>query len=158
MSAAGLMRDEGGRTLLETLLVIIMVGTFFFISIERYISSARGAQEMALRVELSNLRTAVSIYTMTKGAFPESLRDLGKQKVSLTRHRMLGPGYEIEALMEINEVDAVEEELEVEMRDSYLMGMMQDEHGYPTDVFKNRFDYDPATGRVHSSTAGYKSW
>jgi hypothetical protein len=42
--------------------------------------------------------------------------------------------------------------------DQYLKSRALDQNGYPVDPFGQRYLYNPALGRVTSSTRGYENW
>ncbi len=129
------IKNQQGRTLFETLLVIIMVAILMLIAIERFWTSARFAQEAALQIELANVRRAVSFYLITKGRLPESLRQMTQEKVVVPK-----------------------QDTPIMLEWPYIQSMSADEEGYLLDTFGNRYIYDPKTGMVKSGTKGYEMW
>ncbi len=132
--------DQRGRTLFETLLVLVLVSILMYTFIERYTSSIRTIKENALILELSNLRTAINMYATINGRLPSSLKDLVAEEIVVTKQDLKG------------------EEFKIVFRGRYVEAMTVDEEGYPVDAFGNRFFYDPETGSVHSTTEGYERW
>lgn len=129
------INGQQGRTLLESLLVLIMVAFFLLIAVEKFWTSAYMAREAALNIELANIRRAVNLYIITKGKIPESLKQLIKEQVVIPKHDVL-----------------------VRMEWPYIQNMSLDEEGYPLDPFGNRFVYDAKNGKVKSGTKGYEMW
>ena len=129
------LNNNNGRTLFETLLVIIMVALFLLIAVERFWSSAYLAREAALRIELSNIRRAIGFYHITKGKLPDSLRQLTQEKVVVPT-----------------------QDAPIAMDWPYIQGMAVDKEGYLLDPFGNRYIYDPNTGRIKTETKGYEIW
>jgi type II secretory pathway pseudopilin PulG len=131
---------EEGRAVFETLLVLILLCLLLFFALERYVISIGTTRETALMVELSNLRTAINFFVMAKKRLPLSLNELTREKAVVTGHVIEGKEYYLV------------------IGSSYIQTMKNDEEGYPTDAFGNRFSFDPATGRLWSSTKGYETW
>lgn len=136
----GRLRSVKGRTVFSTLIVLLIISILLFHAVERYMISVRGARETALSIELSNLRTAVNFFVIAKRRLPLSTRELVREKVVLTEHVIEGKDYYLV------------------IASSYVEKMSRDPEGYPTDVFGNRFSYDPGAGRIWSSTKGYEGW
>jgi len=129
------INGQQGRTLLESLLVLIMVAFFLLIAVEKFWTSAYMAREAALNIELANIRRAVNLYIITKGKLPESLKQLVKEQIVIPKHDVL-----------------------VRMEWPYIQNMSLDNEGYPLDPFGNRFVYDAKSGKVKSGTKGYEMW
>jgi competence protein ComGC len=129
------LKNHQGRTLFETLLVTIFIGIFLFVAIERLLISIRQTKEVALAIELSNIRRAVGFYMMTKGKLPDSLKQLVKEQIVVPKQDVL-----------------------ITLDWSYIRDMSLDNEGYILDPFGNRFLYDPKTGRVRAGTKGYELW
>ena len=134
-SGSGCINNQRGRTLLESLLVIIMVAIFLLIAVEKFYTSAHLAQEAALSIELANIRRAVYFYLITKGKLPDSLRLMVKEKFVLPK-----------------------QDTPIMLEWPYIQNMSADEEGYILDPFGNRFIYDPKTGKIKSGTNGYEMW
>lgn len=131
------MKDEGGqagRTVFETLLITALSGILLVIAISTFLGSVRLAKEVALRCELGNIRTAVSLYQMLNRHYPKNLRDLVKKRYILPYQE------------------------EVVIKRQYLETTSADIDGNPLDPFGNPFVYDERSGRVGSSTKKYEGW
>lgn len=131
---------EGGRSVLEAILVLIAVSAFVLIAIERYNSSIKSLKETALTIELANLRSAVLFYATINGKLPSSLPDLTKENVIATKKDLLGKEYDII------------------VAGSFVESMTVDREGTPLDPFGSPYLYDHKTGRVRSTTDGYERW
>lgn len=132
--------SQSGRTLFESVVVAALVGFFIFLAFDRYLSTITSVQETALSIELSNLRKAVNFYAMLNGRLPASLKNLLKEKAAVPKSDIEGKEHRIEIV------------------GNYVESMTTDGGGYPLDPFGNRYNYDPNTGRVWSSTRGYEKW
>lgn len=137
---APLLTAEGGRSVIEALIVVIFVLIVLLTAASRYSSSIKTVQETALTIELSNLRSAVNFYAVVKGKLPASLKDLLKENVVLPKRGIEGRDYE------------------VVISGRYVEGMDEDKEGYPLDPFGSRYSYDAKTGVIRSATKGYESW
>ncbi len=138
--SGSVLRCEQGRTVLETLLTLMLVGVLVVIAADRFSRSIRSIKERALVIELGNLRNAVNLYAMLKGRLPPSLKVLLKEKVIAPKSDIKGTDYELVII------------------ESFTGPMTVDKEGRPLDPFGNRYGYDPATGRVFSTTEGYEDW
>lgn len=134
------LADKSGRTVFESLLIVFFLAFLLFIAVDRFTSSVKPVKEAALTVELANLRSAINFFAMTKGRLPASLKELIAVKAVAPKSDIEGRDYRIEII------------------GSYVQSMTADPEGYPTDPFGNRYDYDPKTGRVRSTTKGYEQW
>jgi competence protein ComGC len=135
-----LLTDRSGRTVLETVLVLLFISIFLVVAIDRFTSSVRSIRENALVVEIGNLRRSVNFYAVINKKLPASLKTLLTEKAMVAREDIRG------------------EEYDVVIVGSFIESMTVDPDGEPLDPFGNRYVYDPATGRVNSSTPGYGSW
>lgn len=131
---------EGGRTLLESVVVISLVGIFVIIAVEKYSSSVKYFKEAALAVELSNLRSALGYYVTLNERLPASLKDLLHENIAVKKQEIEGEEYKIVFL------------------GKYVERMSEDPEGYPLDPFGNRYGYDPGTGKISPTTRGYENW
>jgi general secretion pathway protein G len=62
-----------GFTLIETILVVTLLGLLATIAVSSHRNSARKARETVLRHNLQNMRLALDQYNNDKGYYPESL-------------------------------------------------------------------------------------
>ena len=69
-------RHEGGFTLLELLIVMVIIATLAAIAIPMYMRNVQAAKEAVLREDLRVMRTAINSYTVDKEKAPQSLDDL----------------------------------------------------------------------------------
>lgn len=67
---------EGGFTLLELLIVMVIIATLAAIAIPMYMRNVQAAKEAVLREDLRVMRTAINSYTVDKEKAPQSLEDL----------------------------------------------------------------------------------
>ncbi|MBI3610607.1 MAG: hypothetical protein HY204_07905 [Nitrospirae bacterium] len=128
------LKGEQGLGIIDTLIVVVLISIFMGVLIPKYQRMAQEARGVALQISLGNIRKAVQIYVLTKQRIPADLRDL-------MRERYIVP---------IKEGTI--------FTDQYLKTLALDEAGYPVDPFGNRYGYEPAIGRVYSTTKGYEKW
>jgi general secretion pathway protein G len=69
-------RTEGGFTLVELMVVMLIISILLAIAVPSFISAIRSAREAALREDLHTMRDAIEQYTEDKQAGPQSLDDL----------------------------------------------------------------------------------
>ncbi len=69
-------RADGGFTLIELMVVMLIVAILSAIAIPAYLSSVRAAKEAVLKEDLHVLRGAIDAYTADKEKAPQSLDDL----------------------------------------------------------------------------------
>jgi len=132
--------DESGRTVLETVIVLLLLLVLLFVVIDRFMASVVPIKETALRVELSNLRSAVSYYAMRNRRLPPSILALLEENVVVSSPAVEGAEYRVVVL------------------GKYVESMTTDGRGRPLDPFGNPYSYDPSTGGVKSTTRGYEMW
>jgi len=72
----GSSSGEGGFTLLELLIVMVIIATLAAIAIPMYMRNVQAAKEAVLREDLRVMRTAINSYTLDKDKAPQSLDDL----------------------------------------------------------------------------------
>ena len=89
----------------------------------------RRANEVALRADLQALRAGVAFFEARRGGVPRSLEELAVQPVGRVRR---GGRWESWSLKDLGQ--------------------------RLTDAFGRSYGYDPATGRVWSTAAGYETW
>jgi general secretion pathway protein G len=76
MRTAKTMRRQGGFTLVELMVVMLIISVLAAIAIPAYIASLRNAREAVLKEDLHVMRQAIDSYTMDKEKGPQSLDDL----------------------------------------------------------------------------------
>ncbi len=128
------MSYQRGLGVIDTVIVVLIISVFVVVFIPRYYRIAKEAQETQLKAELNNIRMSLDLYKMHNSEYPKDLRELITKKY-------LSPYKE----------DTI-------FKEEYLKPHSLDENGYPLDPFKNKFKYDPITGMVASSSAGYEKW
>jgi general secretion pathway protein G len=69
-------KQEGGFTLVELMIVMLIIGVLAAVAIPSFISSIKNAKEAALKEDLHVMRDAIDSYTMDKNKAPQSLDDL----------------------------------------------------------------------------------
>jgi len=129
-----LLRGSRGYGVVETALVVILMGLLAVVVMERYQRTLYEAQKTALKAELVNIRQALALYKALNGRYPASLREL-------LERRALAP-YEAGILLSPR----------------YLEHQAVDEQGRLLDPFGAPYIYDPATGTVRSSRRGFEGW
>jgi len=130
------MKDEkgqAGRTTFETLLITSLVGILLVIAISNFLTSVKLVRGSALRIELSNIRTAITLYITLNRRYPASLKDMVRE------------GYALPIGGEL-------------IKYKYFEGMAVDKDGNLLDTFGAPFTYERKTGRAKSSSKGYESW
>lgn len=125
--------ENAGAGIVETLIVIIVLGILVVIVVDRYESIVWEAKKVALRTELSNLRQSIALFKITKGRYPESLKELISEHV-VTPYK-----------------DTI-------IRAKYLEPYSVDKDMNVLDPFDMPFDYDPLTGKVRSKKKGFENW
>ena len=76
MRAAKTTRRQGGFTLVELMVVMLIISVLAAIAIPAYIASLRNAREAVLKEDLHVMRQAIDSYVMDKEKGPQSLDDL----------------------------------------------------------------------------------
>lgn len=67
---------QGGFTLVELMVVMLIISILLAIAVPSFISAIRTAREAALREDLHTMRDAIEQYTEDKQQAPQSLDDL----------------------------------------------------------------------------------
>lgn len=132
--------NSGGFTVLDAVITLVLIGILIGVVIPRYERVARAAQEVALRTELTNIRTSIKLFRLINKRYPESLKEMIEKKVMLPAR--IGSDAYTGSIYE----------------HSYLIVNALDSEGNILDPFGNRFIYDPRTGEVRTSTEGYEQW
>ena len=68
--------NEGGFTLMELMIVMMIIGVLTTLAIPSFVSAVRAAKEAVLKEDLRVMRSAIDSYTMDKQKAPQSLDDL----------------------------------------------------------------------------------
>ncbi len=69
-------RRQGGFTLVELMVVMLIISVLAAIAIPAFIASIKSAREAVLKEDLHIMRQAIDSYTMDKEKGPQSLDDL----------------------------------------------------------------------------------
>lgn len=135
-----LSRNEQGRTIFETVLILAALGILLLVFVDRFYVSVKPIKEIAMRMELANLRSAITNYTLYNKKLPGTLKELFEKKAASPKHSIEGA------------------EFRVEFHGKYIEGMTMDNDGLPLDPFGGRYSYNSKTGMVRSGTSGYETW
>jgi type II secretory pathway pseudopilin PulG len=133
-------RKSAGLTILDALVTLCLAGLLVGVVMPRYQRLAREAQEAALRMELSNIRLGITLFKMTSGGYPGSLKELTEKNVILPART------------------GTEAYSGSFFQQKYLMANAVDPQGNLLDPFGNPFSYNPMRGEVRSSTRGFETW
>lgn len=131
--------DERGRSVFETLLVLLLISAAVVLAMDRFASSSRGLREQALSIELASLRKAVVNYTIFEKKMPSSLVEITSDNIEIP-------------------VEGLQGERKIIVSGRFVETALRDSDGNPLDPFGNRYGYDPSTGRVWSTTEEYQDW
>ncbi len=134
-------KDAKGLTIVDAVITLCLIGILIGVVIPKYQRVAREAQEAALRMGLTNIRTSIRLFRMLNERNPRSLRELIEHDVLLPARSGRDP-YTGSIFLD----------------EKYLVRQAQDAEGHLVDAFGNRYAYDPVRGEVKASTKGYESW
>ena len=123
-----------GRTVYEALLLLSLVGILLSVAMSDFLDSVNTAREVALKSELTNVRTAIRLYHMLNKRYPASLKCMVEEDYVLSF-----------------------QEAPV-LKRTYLEHISTDEEGNILDPFGSLFIYNRSNGKVQSSTSEYESW
>ncbi len=129
-----------GFTALDAAITLCLIGILMGVVIPRYERVAKAARETALRTELTNIRTGIKLFRLLNRRNPVSLKEMVERNVILPG-RIGGDPF----------TSSIYEQ-------KYLMHNAVDEEGNILDSFGNKFEYDPKTGGVRTTTEGYEAW
>lgn len=132
--------DQKGFAIIDALITLCLIGILIGVVIPKYQRVAQEAQEIAVKAELTNIRTSIGLFRMLNNRNPESLRELIEKKVMLPART--GADRYSGSFFDRN----------------YLMSHAVDSQGNIVDAFGNPFAYDPARGEVKASTKGCEDW
>lgn len=125
--------DRSGAGIVETLIVLIAISILVVVVIDRYESVVWEAKKVTLQTELNNLRQSILLFKMTKGRYPQSLKELISENLVV-------PYKDTTIKAKYLEPHAVDKEMNI------------------LDPFDMPFVYDPLTGRVWSRKKGFENW
>ena len=83
---------QGGFTLIEILLVVIIIGILAGLAIPRFAGRTRDAEVAAARTDVDRISTAISLYELDNGEYPRALQDLVQEPAHARNWR--GPYFE----------------------------------------------------------------
>lgn len=135
------LKDVKGLTIIDAVITLCLIGILIGVVIPKYQRVAREAQEAALKMGLSNIRTSIRLFRMLKERNPRSLKELIENDVLLParsgKDPYAGPIF---------------------LDEKYLINQAQDAEGNLVDAFGNSYAYDPVRGELKASTKGYERW
>ncbi|CAG1066294.1 hypothetical protein BAC1_01902 [uncultured bacterium] len=131
--------NEQGRSVFEALLALALIAAVVMLAVERFSSSANSLKETALAIELGNLRRAVVHHAMLEKKLPETLAELVTGNIEIPSPDFQG-------------------EHKIIVVGRFAVAASVDKEGRPLDPFGSAYGYEPATGRVWSSTPEYGNW
>lgn len=135
----GCKLNERGRSVFETLLVLVLISLVVMLAIERFESSAKSLKETTLTIELASLRRAVTHYAALEKKLPNSLAELASDNIEIPAKGFQG-------------------ERKIIITGRFVETASRDSAGNPLDPFGGRYGYDPASGKVWSTTSEYGNW
>ena len=118
-----------GLAALELAVAVAVIGGFVCAAAAYQRLLVRRAHEVALRADLQALRAGVAFFEARRGGVPRSLEELAAQPIGRLRRG-----------------------------EEWHNWSLQDRGQRLTDAFGRPYAYDPATGRVWSTAAGYEKW
>ncbi len=113
---------QDGRSLLELIFVILIVGIVAGIFSMFLIMNLKEARGVALENQLTNLKYSLELYVILEGQYPKDLRELNTRCTVVKDDNLYGR--------------------------RYLELQAQDKEGYPVDPYGRRFIYDTSTGKI----------
>lgn len=127
-------------TIIEALVALCVIGVLIGVVISRYQRVAREAKNTAVKAELSNMRSSITLFKLLNNRNPASLSELMEKNVMWPARTGSDPaGGPL-------------------LKRKYLMSIAGDGKGSAVDAFGNSFCYDPVRGEVKSSTKGCDVW
>jgi len=67
---------RSGFTLIEVLLVVVIIGILVAVAVPRFSGRIRQSQENSARMEIKSLGTALNLFEVDNGFFPQNLNEL----------------------------------------------------------------------------------
>ncbi|ROR80008.1 prepilin-type N-terminal cleavage/methylation domain-containing protein [Plantibacter flavus] len=89
---------DGGFTLVELIVVVLVVGILAGIAVPIYIGVQNNAKDSAVQADLANAKTAVVSYMTTKGSYADLKDDLLESMNDLKNHGLTKSQYVISDL------------------------------------------------------------
>jgi type II secretory pathway pseudopilin PulG len=132
--------NRKGLTILDTLIVLCLIGILIGVVIPKYQRVAREAQESALKAELSSIRTSIKLFRLLNGRNPERLQELLEKQVMIPAQ--IGADPYTGSIF----------------NQKYLMQQAVDAQGHILDSFGNPYSYDAVQGEVRATTKGFEMW
>jgi type II secretory pathway pseudopilin PulG len=129
-----------GLTVIDAVITLCLIGILIGVVIPRYQRIAHEAQETALKMGLSNIRTSIKLFRMLNGRNPKSLQELIEKNIMIPART------------------GAEPYMGSIFKQKYLMQQVIDANGNILDPFGNPFVFDEMTGQVRSTTKGCESW
>ncbi len=133
-------RNPKGLTVIDALITLCVIGILIGVVIPKFQRMAHEAQELAVKSELANIRTSITLFKMLNGRNPKSLSELIEKSVMLPAR--IGADQYSGSFF----------------KQKYLTVNVVDEKGNILDAYGNYFCYDPVRGEVRSSTKGCDLW
>ena len=134
-------KDAKGLTVIDALISLCMIGILIGVVIPKYQRVAREAQEAALKMGLTNIRTSIRLFQILNERNPRSLKELLENDVLFPAR--IGKDPYVSTIF---------------LDEKYLVKQAQDAEGQLVDAFENRYAYDPVLGEVKATTKGYENW
>lgn len=125
--------DRNGSSIVETLIVIIVISVLVVVVMAKYDDIEWEAKKAALKTELSTLRQSILFFKMTKGKYPESLKELITQNVVLPYKDTI-------------------------ISSKYLEHYALDKDKNILDPFDKPYAYNNVDGSVRSTKEGFENW
>lgn len=129
-----------GFTVIDALITLCLIGVLFGVVVPRYQRVAHEAQVSALKSELANLRTSISLFRLVNGRNPKGLQEM-LEKDTMLPGRVGADPYTGSVFKE-----------------KYLRHQKVDAEGRILDAFGNPFAYDSVRGEARTTTPGYERW
>jgi Tfp pilus assembly protein PilE len=128
--------NKHGYGIVETLIVIIVLSVFVVVVMDRYETIVWEAKKTALKSELVNLRQAITLFKITKGRYPQNLKEL----------------------ITADFVWPYSDPKEDVFRQRYLEHYAVDKDMNILDPFDMPYMYNSSTGEVRSRKEGFEGW
>lgn len=131
-----------GYGIIETFIVLIIIGVLAIVFIERFEKTALEAKKQALKIELLNLRQSILLFKIIKGRYPEDLKELIVEEYALPH--------------KVGEDETQKYIGKPIFRRKYIEPYSVDEGMNILDPFGFSYLYYPANGSVRSQKEGFE--